>query len=219
MKIIAIIPSYQVAEYLEKVVNDTRKYLDDILVVDDGSSDGTYEVALGCGVNVIRHGENLGKGAALKTGFAYAIMHNHQVVVTLDGDGQHDPKYIPDFLSAYENTKVDLIIGSRASEKADMSFPRRCSNFLTSHILSAFLHIKIEDSQSGYRLIKTDLLKKIELRSEHYQLETEIIIKAVKAGFKIGFVPIKVVYGSKFKSSIRGWADTFRWIKLVLEET
>lgn len=218
MKILAIIPSYQVAEYLEKVINDTRKYLDDIVVVDDGSSDGTYEVASGCGVNVIRHKKNIGKGAALKTGFAYAIENNYRVVITLDGDGQHDPEYIPDFISAFENTHADLIIGSRASDKADMSFPRRCSNFLTSHTLSAFLHTKIEDSQSGYRLIKTDLLKKIELRSKHYQLETEIIIKAVKAGFKIGFVPIKVVYGPKFKSSIRGWADTFRWIKLVLEE-
>jgi glycosyltransferase involved in cell wall biosynthesis len=218
MKTLTIIPAYQVAEYLERVINDTRKYLDDILVVDDGSSDGTYEVASNCGVYVIRHKENLGKGSALKTGFAYAIENDYEVVITLDGDGQHEPKYIPDFISAYKNTGADLIIGSRTSDKSDMPFPRRCSNFLTSHILSGFLHTKIEDSQSGYRLIKTDLLKMIKLKSKNYQLETEIIIKAVKAGFKIDFVPIKVVYGSKFKTSIRGLTDTFRWIRLVLEE-
>ncbi|RKX18638.1 MAG: hypothetical protein DRP26_04870, partial [Candidatus Zixiibacteriota bacterium] len=70
----------------------------------------------------------------------------------------------------------------------------------------------------GYRLIRTNLLKKIKLISKNYQLETEIIIKAVKAGFKVGFVPIKVIYGPKFNTSIKGWVDTFRWIRLVLEE-
>lgn len=218
MNILVIIPAFNVAEYLKNVINDTRKYLDDILVVDDGSSDKTYEVASNCGVYVIRHKENLGKGSTLQTGFAYAIENDYEVVITLDGDGQHDPEHIPDFLLAFENTDADLIIGSRIDDKADMPFPRRCSNFLTSRILSGFLHTKIEDSQSGYRLIKTDLLKTIKLKSKNYQLETEIIIKAVKTGFKIGFVPIKVIYGSKFKTSIRGWTDTFRWIRLVLEE-
>ncbi len=218
MKILAVIPSYDVAKYIEKVINDTRKYLDDILVVDDGSSDDTYEIALSCDVHVIRHKGNIGKGSALKTGFAYAIKNDYKLVITLDGDGQHNPKYIPDFISAYENTGADLIIGSRESDKADMPFPRRCSNILTSRILSGFLHTKIEDSQSGYRLIRTNLLKKIKLISKNYQLETEIIIKAVKAGFKVGFVPIKVIYGPKFNTSIKGWVDTFRWIRLVLEE-
>ena len=127
-------------------------------------------------------------------------------------------KYIPDFLAAYERSRADMIIGSRTRDKADMPFDRRCSNFLTSRVLSILLGRYIEDSQSGYRLISTRLLKEISLRSERFQLETEIIIKAAQAGFKISFVPIKVIYGQEFPSSIHRFIDTLRWIQMVLEE-
>jgi len=218
MRTLAIIPAYQVAPYLTNVIDGTKKYLDDILVVDDGSTDNTGDIAKACNVYVITHETNNGKGAALKTGFDYAIKHGYEAVITLDGDGQHSPKYIPGFFRAHDKTQAGLIIGSRVHDKADMSFPRRCSNFLTSHILSYLLRTQIEDSQSGYRLITIPLLKKVRLNSDRYQLETEIIIKAVQEGYKIGFTPIKVVYGKNFPSQINHMADTFRWIKMVLEE-
>jgi glycosyltransferase involved in cell wall biosynthesis len=233
MKILALIPAYNVAPYLADVIIRTREFVSDILVVDDGSSDETYDIAIATESPVVRHETNRGKGAALKTGFAYAIEHDYDAVITLDGDGQHDPKYIPDFIAAYTKT-IDvtnpiakdnisdnicgLIIGSRTKDKADMPFQRRCSNYLTSRILSYILHAPLEDSQSGYRLISVAMLKQLHLRSNRYQLETEIIIKAVKAGFGVSFIPIKVVYGANFPTSIHGWADTFRWLKLVLEE-
>jgi glycosyltransferase involved in cell wall biosynthesis len=223
MKFLVIIPAYQVAPYLADVINNTRKYIPDILVIDDGSTDDTYDIALAAEATIIRHETNRGKGVALKTGFEYAIKHNYDAIITIDGDGQHDPKYIPDFIAAYSKAAesghlLGMLIGSRIADKAYMPFQRRCSNYLTSSILSRLLHLNIEDSQSGYRLISAALLKQVNLRSARYQLETEIIIKAVRAGFAIDFVPIKVIYGAHFPTSIHGWADTFRWIKLILEE-
>jgi glycosyltransferase involved in cell wall biosynthesis len=218
MKTLAIIPAYQVGDHIKNVIERTKIHIEDIVVVDDGSNDGTGDIARNCGVTVIRHSHNRGKGAALKSGFQYAIEREFDMIITLDGDNQHDPEYIPAFLDRYGKIGADLIIGSRAGDKADMSFPRRCSNFLTSRILTFLLETGIEDSQSGFRLIKVSMLKNIRLRSDRYQLETEIIIKAAKAGRKIDFVPIKVYYGKKFPSSIKHLADTLRWILLVMEE-
>ncbi|MCP4581734.1 MAG: glycosyltransferase family 2 protein [candidate division Zixibacteria bacterium] len=203
---------------LKDVIKKTKGYLDDILVVDDGSTDGTADIAWRLGVDVISHSINRGKGAALKAGFRHAIEHGYDAVITLDSDGQHDPKYIPEFLAAHERFQADLIIGSRMRDKADMPFDRRCSNYLTSRSLSLLLGRYIEDSQSGYRLISARLLKSISLKSDRFQLETEIIIKAAQAGFKIGSVPIKVIYGREFPSSIHRFIDTFRWVQMVLEE-
>ena len=218
MKTLTVIPAYQVAPYLKDVIDGVKKYLDDILVVDDGSTDKTGDIAGDCGVQLIIHDVNRGKGAALKTGFAHAIKHNYDAVITIDGDGQHEPDFIPMFFKMYEKTRADMIIGSRVKDKADMSFPRRCSNFLTSQILSYLLKTRIEDSQCGYRLITIPLLKQVCLNSNRYQMETEIIIKAIQAGFKVAFAPIRVIYGKNFPSSINHFTDTFRWIKMVLEE-
>ncbi|NLI14854.1 MAG: glycosyltransferase family 2 protein, partial [candidate division Zixibacteria bacterium] len=96
MRLLAIIPAFQAVSYIRGVIDSAKDRVSDILVVDDGSTDGTGEIAKSAGAIVVRHDSNRGKGAALKTGFAYAIEHDYEAVVTLDADGQHDPKYIPD---------------------------------------------------------------------------------------------------------------------------
>jgi len=218
MKLLAIIPAYNSGPFIGRVIDETSRHVSDILVVDDGSTDNTVDAAKARGAEIIRHEANKGKGSALKSGFGYAIAKGFEQVITIDGDGQHDPAYIPAFISTFEATRADLIIGSRKTDLADMPFDRRCSNFLTSLILSWLLGAHIEDSQSGFRLLSVKMLESLKLTSDRYQIESEIIIKAARAGFKIAYVPIKVVYGRNFPSSIRGFRDTFNWLKMVLEE-
>ena len=218
MRVLVVIPCYRVAEYLPSLIERIRAYQSDILVVDDGSEDDTADIALRAAANLISHPYNLGKGAALKSGFGYAMDNGYDFVITLDGDGQHDPKYIPDFIRKFELTGADIIIGSRSQNKADMPWDRRISNRLTSGLLAFLLGLKLEESQSGYRLVTTKLLKSIDLNSARFELETEIIIKAVKRGFKVEFVPISVFYGQNFPTSMHRLNDSLRWLKTVLEE-
>lgn len=218
MKLLIIIPALNSSEALDELIPKVRRFGHDILVIDDGSTDGTANAGLIHRVQLIRHPANRGKGAALKSGFKYAIENGYDAVITIDSDGQHDPKYIPSFIDAYENIGADLIIGSRLHNKAGMPQDRRLSNFLSSKFLSLILGVYVEDSQCGYRLITTRLLKNIDLKSDRFELESEIIIKAIKKGFKIRYQPIRVNYSKDFKSSMNRLTDTLRWVKMVLEE-
>lgn len=217
MKVLAVIPAYRAAAFIGNVVSRCKPFVSDVLVVDDGSNDNTCKVAEKAGAILDCHLINRGKGAALKTGFKSALKNDYDVVVTLDADGQHDPAQIPLFLNKYDSSGADLIIGSRAGNVGGMPWQRRCSNYLTAHVLSYLLEEKIEDLQSGFRLITVDLLKSIELVSNRYELETEIVIKAIRGGFKIDYVPIKAIYDGKIPTSVRVWIDTFRWINMVME--
>lgn len=217
MKPLALIPAYNSAEYLLKLLPEIESQIQDILVIDDGSSDATSQIAESMGVNLLRHDTNRGKGAALKTGFAYALDKGFDAVITLDSDGQHQPQYIPAFIKEYANTTGDLIIGSRIADKADMPFPRRFSNWTTSHLLSLLIKTRIDDLQCGFRLYSRRLLETVHLESDHFELETEIVIKAVQAGMIPHFIPIKVEYGYGFPSHMNEFRDTLRWCRMVLE--
>ena len=217
MKPLVLIPAYNSAEFLPKLLPDVKSHVPDILVVDDGSTDATAEIAESLGVNLLRHPANRGKGAALKTGFAFALENGYDLVITIDSDGQHQPQYIPAFLQAYEETGSDIIIGSRIRDKASMPCPRRFSNWTTSHLLSLLIRVKIEDLQCGFRLYSRRLLETVRLESDHFELETEIVIKAVQAGMPPHFVQIKVEYGYGFPSHMKGFTDTMRWCRRVLE--
>lgn len=217
MKIIVVIPAYNSADTLSLLLPAVKALLPDIVVVDDGSVDETSLVSSRGDAKVIRHETNRGKGAALKTGFAYALENGYDLIITLDSDSQHDPKYIPLFLQAYNKSGADLIIGSRFLNKGDMPWDRRLSNRITSIILTLLLKKRIEDSQCGYRLISRRLLESISLQSEKFELETEIIIKAVRVGIDIEFLPITVKYGKMFPTHISRLVDTLRWCRKVLE--
>lgn len=217
MKTLVIVPAFNSADTLPDLLPRIRSYADDFVVVDDGSSDNTADIASELGVDVIKHNNNLGKGAAIKTGFAYALENGFDTVITIDSDCQHDPGDIPRFIQAYSQSGADMIIGSRKQGKYGMPWPRRFSNWSTSRFLSMILKRNIEDSQCGYRLISGKLLKSISLISNRFELESEIIIKAVRAGFKIGFLPIKVDYRGNLLSHMRPFADTIRWCRAVLK--
>jgi glycosyltransferase involved in cell wall biosynthesis len=217
MKTLVIIPAYNTAGYVAKLIPSVKQYVSDIVVINDGSTDETSNVARAAGAEVLRHERNLGKGAALKTGFSYALGRDFDVVITLDSDGQHNPAYIPAFLTAFSKAGADLIIGSRLRDKADMPLDRRFSNWTTSRLISALLRTKIDDLQCGYRLYSRKLLADIQLESDRFEFETEIVIKAVKSGFKPVFIPIKVEYGPGFPTQINRLTDTLRWCRRVIE--
>ena len=212
-----IFPAYNVEEHLGKVLEDTSGFIprEDILVVDDGSSDGTFDVAKSAQVVLIRHDVNKGKGEALKTGFSYFIgREDIEAVFTIDADGQHDPSEIPSFIEMYETEGLDIVIGSRMNKTEGMPLVRFLTNKVTSSIISLRAGRRIEDSQSGYRLIKTELLADMQLAASHYDLESEILIRAGLNGAKIGSVPIKTIYGDEH-SKINPLRDTARFLMLV----
>jgi len=217
-KILIIIPAFNE----EKRLNDLLKRLSsfvslkDVLVVNDGSLDNTAIVAERAGSGVLSFKINQGKGLALKAGFDFAIENGYDAVITMDADSQHDPDEIPTFLTYYEKYKTDLIIGTRKHDLSEMPFPRFMANTTGSLVASVLSGIRVSDSQSGYRFIKKDLIEKINLKDGRFQMETEIIVKAARAGFSIGEVPIGTIYLEGFKSHINHFVDTVRFIRLVL---
>ena len=215
-----LIPAFQAGDYLRNVLERTKAVFphpEDVLVVDDGSRDATSQIAREAGVQVLRHRENFGKGAALRTGFGEAISKGVDFVIVLDADGQHDPAYIPRFVEAFSTGNYDVLIGTRALHPGTMPLDRYLSNSYSSLVASLAAGKRIRDSQSGYRLLRVNLLKKLRLRSSKYETETEILIQAVRfLGARIGEIPISVTYRGE-ESHIRRFGDTLRFIKIVVQ--
>lgn len=190
--VLAVIPAYQAAPTLDAVVRATAEHLP-VLVVDDGSTDDTSAVAEAAGAEVLRQEPNQGKGAALRLGFACALEHGVEAVLTLDADGQHDPACAPDFLSVWGERGAPLIIGRR--DFGQMPLTRRLANNLGTLTFSWAVGRHIEDNQSGYRLIARPLLRHLLTSSEDgFEFEVEMITDAIRAGLSIDWVPIPTIY-------------------------
>lgn len=188
-----------------------------VVVVDDGSMDQTGEIALQLGAEILKHPHNLGKGMALRTGFKYILQKNYDLVITLDADGQHDPTEIPFLLNVFQSVKPDLLIASRAGEFHRMTFLRRFWNRLGVRAVSRLCHADITDSQSGFRLIRTKVLRDILLTTTGFEMELELMIKACKKGYGVLSIPIHVsrVDGTS-SSHFRPVTDTWLVCKLFL---
>jgi glycosyltransferase involved in cell wall biosynthesis len=186
------IPAKNAEQTVGKVVSDCRRILPQIVVVDDGSSDRTGEVARSAGAHVIRHPVNRRKGAALKTAFAYALEQGYTAVITLDADGQHLPAEIPKLMEARERTGADLLIGSRAHLFAEMLPRRRRANRFSARAVGFAAGAPVDDAQSGFRIYSERLLKTIKGRSDGFDYENEIIVRAGRAGLKIVMVPVNL---------------------------
>lgn len=213
---LVLIPAYNASLTISELIEKASEFIDksDIVVIDDGSKDETFAIAQKAGVVVLSHKENTGKGEALKTGFKYAQKKNYDAIFTIDADLQHDPSSIRDFLQKANRNFSGIIIGTRDIHLKKMPFARWLSNNLTSMILSILSGQTIRDSQSGYRLISTQVLKKVKLKAKKYDLESEILVKSGRKGFKIDEVPIKTIYHGG-KSFINPFVDTARFIKLI----
>jgi len=208
---LVLIPSFNAARTVGNVVRDVKQYVPDVVVINDGSRDDTAAVARAAGAEVVDHPQNRGKGGALKTGFAYAIQHGYDVVITLDADGQHLPREIPKFLRAREETKADLIIGGRSHLFDQMLSRRRLANRFSAWTIAKASKTGITDSQSGFRLYSANLLRNVRLRTEGFDLESEVIVRAGVGGFKVITIPIDLGFVDGISTShYKPLKDTLR---------
>ena len=208
---LVLIPSYNAAKTVGNVVREAKQYVPDVVVINDGSRDDTAAVARAAGAEVVDHPQNRGKGGALKTGFAYAIQHGYDVVITLDADGQHLPREIPKFLRAHEEMKGDLIIGGRSHLFDQMLPRRRLANRFSAWTIAKASKTGITDSQSGFRLYSANMLRNIRLRTEGFDLESEVIVRAGVGGFKVITIPIELGFVDGISTShYKPLKDTLR---------
>lgn len=192
MRVAALIPAYNAERTLAGVLAVTQNQIDPVVVIDDGSSDRTSEVARAAGVTVLRHDVNRGKGAALKTGFAWALENGFDGVITLDADGQHLPTEIYKFLRAAEAGSGDLIIGGRSHLFQHMIHRRRTANRFSAWCIAQASGARISDSQSGFRFYSAKLLRAVPLRTDGFDMESEVLVRAGRAGFRIVTIPIEL---------------------------
>lgn len=211
-----VLPAYNAAAHLSEVIDGTTRYvpIERTIVVDDGSSDKTAEVATSRGVVLVQHPVNRGKGAALKTGFEKAADLGLEYVITLDADGQHDPAEIVHFAEQEARTGADIIVGNRMADRGSMPPIRVFANTATSLFVSLRSGCRIPDSQNGYRLHKTSAVKDLNLETTRYDTESEILIKAARSGAVIDSIPVQTIYGEEV-SSVNPFVDTLRFFRMV----
>lgn len=192
MKILAVIPAYNEAERIKRVIKGAKRHLP-VLVVDDGSTDATAQIAESNGASVLELAPNQGKGIALRSGFQYALDVGVEAVLTLDADGQHDPEDIPAFLSSYQLKKGDLTIGERDFNQIPPV--RRLANTLGRKSFSWAVGQPVSDNQSGYRLISKRMMEAvITSRESGFEFEVEMIVVCIQRGYKLVWVPIQTIY-------------------------
>jgi glycosyltransferase involved in cell wall biosynthesis len=214
-KVCAIIPFYNEKDFLLEVVSETLNFVDNIIAVNDGSDDGSEKTITDLErVQVISLNRNYGKGYALQVGFNESINQNYRTVITLDADKQHNPAFIPKFISQLNN--FDIVIGNRLNSIKDMPIQRILSNKITSSLLSLKTGQQILDSQCGFRAYKTELLRIVKTVSFRYEAESEMIVNASRAGFKIGFVNISTIYGNE-KSKMNPAKAILDFIKILFK--
>lgn len=206
-----IIPALNAARTLAPIVSEAKQYVEKVVVVDDGSTDGTGDVARNAGAIVIRHDVNRGKGGALKSGFLWARDQALDGVITLDADGQHLPRQIPLFIEHRRTTGADLIIGGRAHLFGGMLPRRRMANRFSAWAVAKASRTRINDSQSGFRFYSSRVLREIPLRSEGFDMETEVIIRAGVRGLRVEQIPIELGFVDGLSTShYKPLLDTLR---------
>ena len=192
--VVAIIPAYNEETALADVICKTLEHVDEVIVVDDGSSDKTSEVAIGAGARVIKHSVNLGKGEALKSGFK--AIGDDSIIITIDGDGQHNPSEIPDLVRPIIEDGADLVNGSRYMNGPEENTPayRRVGQKVLDIATNISAGTKVTDSQSGFRAFSSKSKNVFRFKDTGFGIESEMLVDASEAGLKIVEVPITVRY-------------------------
>lgn len=212
----AVIPAFQAAGTIAGIVRRTRALVPDVLVVDDGSTDGTGRLAADAGARVIAHPANRGKGAALRTAFeALSGGGGVRLVVTLDADGQHAPEEIPNLLSA--GVDADLVLGSRRDAFDRMSRVRQLSNRWSSWAISVLAGQRIHDVQTGFRVYSRRLIEAVGFPHDRFDAESAIVVRAARAGFIVVSVPVgQASPDGRPTSHYRPFVDSARIARAVI---
>lgn len=227
LKVVAVIPCYNTEYFISDVVSKAKKYVNEVIVVNDGSRDGTAEAAKAAGALVIHHGIRMGYGDAIKSCFEAAKANKADILVTLDGDGQHNPDELPQVLAPLLSGEADLVIGSRflqlpqATQQTNMPGYRKFGINVITFLYNFGSRIKVSDSQSGFRAYSKKILDTISLTEKGMGISVEVILKARERGFSIKEVPISCTYHSK-SSTINpvshGFGVAFTVVKLRFKD-
>lgn len=215
MRLCAVVPSYNGGATLSDLLETLTLFCPSIAVINDGSEDNTASIARHFapkGVVCLEHDINKGKGAALRTGFFWAIDNGFDTVVTLDSDLQHAPQDLPRILSVFEKNNLDVLVGSRIGGNGGMPSVRRIGNRFSSWIATRFCHQRILDSQCGYRIYNLTSCRSVMegLMLNRFDAETEILVMAALNRLRIGFAPVSVIYpdDGTYQSHYRAFWDT-----------
>lgn len=206
----AVIPCWNEAATIADIVLRTRSQLPRVFVVDDGSSDATAAAAIASGARVLRHDRQRGKGAALRTGLTAALQEGLVWGLTLDADGQHPPESIPCLFRCAEETGAELVVGNRFARPAALPVVRRLVNHWLSRQLSRRVGTPLPDSQCGFRLLRLNRWAQLTLTTDHFEVESEVLLAFLAAAARVRFVPVPAIPGRR-PSRIRPIADAWRW--------
>jgi len=206
----AVISCFNEAERIGPLLTRVGRHLPHRIVVDDGSTDATSEIARNGGASVVRLPKNGGKGAALRTGWRRALEDGFSWVLMLDGDGQHAPEDAPGFFDCASRTGARLVVGNRMECAAAMPWVRRRVNIWMSRRISALAGAMLPDSQCGFRLAHLETLRRLPLATTHFEIESEMLTAFLAAGQRVDFVPVQTIYHAG-PSRIRPIRDSWRW--------
>jgi len=208
----AVIPCLNEEKTIAPLLAGLRLHLSQILVVDDGSTDRTAEIARRSGAEVLRHEQTRGKGAALRAGWSEASRRGLSWALSLDGDGQHSPEDIQEFFNCAARTGAALVAGNRMKAAASMPWLRRRVNHWMSRRISKMAGKPLPDTQCGFRLMRLYEWRALKMSAEHFEIESDVLLAFLAAGHRVEFVPVRTIYKGE-QSRIHPLRDTARWFK------
>lgn len=212
LKTIAVMPTYNEERGLRKLIEETKKHVNEVIAVIDGSEDKSLIEAKKTGALVLKNEINMGLGFTLKRGAEEAVRIGADVIVTIDSDGQHDPAEIPKLVEELEKGKLDVVIGSRPHDE-NMPNIKKFGNWFLSNLSKLFFGIYIEDTQSGFKAFTPEAFERMKWKSDRYAVCSEIVMRIGRGKLKYKEVPVKTIYDDKHKTNI---TDVIDGIKMGL---
>ncbi|MBA4147423.1 MAG: glycosyltransferase family 2 protein [Verrucomicrobia bacterium] len=212
-KVAIVIPCFNEADEISTLVQEARKIVPHVFVIDDGSTDRTAELAQAAGADVFSNEKRLGKGASMLRGLKIALARGFDWALLMDGDGQHAPADILNFLHADGN--YPLVIGNRMHDEKRMPWLRKTVNCWMSDRISNLAGVHLPDTQCGFRLANLSVWNRLRFETRQFEMESEMVLAFLAAGCHVKFVPVQTIYRNE-KSKIRPFSDTIRWLRWFL---